>query len=242
MEQGLVGDTCLRGEVVLVGSRHGAVDHDQARLLRPGVLNEPRHVDVLALEPHEPIIRSVHALAYLLVGQGPHPAAVEPEDVDRSVVRHQLVDLPVGVLHEPLPAIRVPLDVVVGIAIRRREVGPPVVRAVPVRLREVSADPEAPLPEGLKDRGGDVGLRVCVERGRRCRDAVVRQPSVKHAEAVVMLGGEDDILHAGVMRGPGPALRIERGRVERGLEILVCLLVLEVIVHRPRAPRLVLGA
>ena len=56
------------------------------------------------------------------------------------------------------------------------------------------------------------------ERRLRRRDAVVRLLRVEHAEAVVVLRREHDVLHPRVFRGLRPALRIELHRIERRLQ------------------------
>ena len=93
-----------------------------------------------------------------------------------------------------------------------------VVRVVPVQQGIVEADLQAfgaervhEFPEQVAPAGG-VGALVVGELG------------VPHAEAFVVLGGEDDVFHAGLPGHPGPFLRVEEVGVEM-VEVLLVVLV-----------------
>ena len=236
----LVGHMAFGGDVVLVLAAHGAVHHQQAGLVFTRHRGDARHVDVLLdgdrLLPGD---RGVDRV------QRPHLPAIEPEDVHLPVVRHQLLDLPVGEVLEPLPALGIARGQVVHVAVLGREVGPPVVRAVPIRLAEIRAGPQACAAEGIKDLLGDVGAWVAMEGAARRGDLVVRELGVEHAEAVVVLGGEHHVLHAGILRGLGPLSRIEGRGIEAGLQRFVVAHVLRVGLAVRRvaaAPGLILRA
>jgi hypothetical protein len=49
---------------------------------------------------------------------------------------------------------------------------------------------------------------------------VIGQPRVKHTEAIVMFGGENDVFHAGRLRGLGPQARIKTN-INKVLAILI---------------------
>jgi hypothetical protein len=128
---------------------------------------------------------------------------VEEHEVDLAVAGHQLPELGPVVLHEPrvLPG-------------RHPRVGRPghglagAVQPMEVVRREVEANRDAFVAEGLHDGGGDV-----LAEGR-AHDVEVRRLRVPHAEAGVVLGREDDVLHA---REPGegrPVRRVELAGVE----------------------------
>jgi len=94
---------------------------------------------------------------------------------------------------------------------------------VPVEQRVVEADPQALLAEGL-DHGGQ---EVLAPRG--LGGLVVGVRRVPQAEALVVLGGDHEVLHAGVLRRPGPGLGIVEVRVEV-VEVLLVILVLGALV------------
>ncbi len=135
------------------------------------------------------------------VGPVPLPLAVEPHHADRAVVREELAELRLHVADVPL---------VVGAG---RRAGLPVaagkvVRVMPVHDRVVPADPQALLPAGVRERLHDVPA----ERGGH--DVEVGLGRVEEAEPVVVLGGDHDVLHAGLLRQADPGERIEFPRVE----------------------------
>ena len=152
--------------------------------------------------------RHVDVLLVLLA----NPSAVHPEDVYRAVAREDFFHLPVGVLLELLPP---PGPLLRGIGGVAPAVGidvPPVVLRVPVGFGEVGAYHEAFLAEGFKDVFQHVALRIVAEG--MMGDGEVGLLGVEHAEAVVVLGGEDHVLHAGILHGVGPLLRVELRGVE----------------------------
>ena len=147
--------------------------------------------------------RHVEVLLVLLA----NPSAVHPEDVYRAVAREDFFHLSVGVLLELLPP---PGPLLRGIGGVAPAVGidvPPVVLRVPVGFGEVGAYHEILLAEGFKDVFQHVALRIVAE-------GMMSDREVEHAEAVVVLGGEDHILHAGIFHGVGPLLRVELRGVE----------------------------
>ena len=142
-------------------------------------------------------------------------AGVEPENIDRAVAGRQFFDLAVGVLDEPGPFLGVRLGVVVRVAGPRRGGGVPVVGVMPVGFGEINADAELLLAKGVKDSARHVGPGVGVERDVGPGDAKVGLLGVEHAEAVVVLGGEDDVLHAGGLGHACPSGGVEPGGIER---------------------------
>jgi hypothetical protein len=86
----------------------------------------------------------------------PYPATVEPQDI-RGVSGDDFLYLVVGEVLETLPALGITLRIVIHMSIRCREVTPPVVAVVPVRLGVVGAEPQPvfhrrPL-RGVRRRG-----------------------------------------------------------------------------------------
>jgi len=237
-----VGNGVLGGQVVLVLAGHGPVDDDDAGLYLPHFLHQLIHADVLALDVHELVIRPVDVPADLLRRHLRHPAPVEPQDVERTIVRHQLGDLVVGELDVLLPAVGIAFYIVVHVPVGRGEVGPPVILAMPVGLGEIGARPQPLLPKGPEDLPGDVRPGIAAERAFRAGDLVIGVFGVEHAEAVVVLGGEHDVTHAGLAGGFGPPVRVEPVRVEGGLQVFIFLLVLGVVFILSPAPAFVFRA
>jgi hypothetical protein len=160
----------------------------------PGHGRQPIHVQVLLRRPDLP--------------------GVEEQQRDRAVMAHQLLDLPVGEIREPLPFLRFRGRVVVGVAGVRGPGRVPVVGVVPIGLGKIDADAEAFLAEGVEDRADRVGLGVGMERAIGRRNLVIRELRVEHAEAVVVLRRIDDVLHAGILGGLRPGARVELGGIE----------------------------
>ena len=209
----------LGGAVVFVAAADAAVNDEGLGIALAGYGGQTVHVQLLylsaAAEPRACLVVDAPCRT--------HPAAVEPEDVHGAVVVRQFVNLVVGELLVALPALRVVGDGVVDVAVRRGPFVGPVVVAVPVGLAEVEAYPHVLLAEGVDDGACEVGLGGAVHAG------VVGVSTVEHAVAVVVLGGENHVLHAGVLGCRGPLLRGEVPRVEGAVERLVGLLVLVVV-------------
>ena len=129
--------------------------------------------------------------------------------------------------------------VVVHVAVGGGPFVRPVVVAVPVGFGEVEACPEALFAEGLHHFARDVGLGVLRERTTRIDGGVGGFLRVEHAEAVVVLRGEDDILHACVFGGLGPLRRVKVFGVKGFVKILVISLILVIICAVAVNPRLV---
>ena len=123
---------------------------------------------------------------------------VEPEDIDLSIVRDQLLDLPV---HIGKITVKVDFLILIG-RISAHGMDRVVVfweiRVVPVDQGVIQAHAEAlgahrvhKLPHKIAPTGG-------------VRALIIRQLGIKQAEAVVMLGRQDDILHSGPLCAAGP--------------------------------------
>ena len=235
--EGLLRDLLFGRAVVLVAPRDRPVDDEEAGLVAAGHGRDPGHVDVHVLGVLDEITRPD-----LDHRAGADPAAVEPEDVERAVAGDDLLDLAVGEVAEALPALRISLGAVIDVAVGGGPLGGPEIAVVPVGLGEVGPGPEALGPESVEDGPEDVGLGVRPEGHLGSRDAVVGLLGVVHGEAVVVLGGHDDVAHAGGLGRGGPGGGIESPRVEGPRQGLVGLLVLHVVVHGAPAPGLVLGA
>ena len=82
----------------------------------------------------------------------------------------------------------------------------------------VEAEPDALLLAGF----GQFGHRIAFEGGR-VDDVEGRQLRAEHREAVVMLGGDDDVLAAGLFGQLDPLVGVELRRVELGGELFIFL-------------------
>jgi hypothetical protein len=67
---------------------------------------------------------------------------------------------------------------------------------------------------------GELPNRVALER-RALHNVVVARGAVVHREAVVVLRGDDDVLHPGVLRGAHPCVGVEAGWVEHVGDLLI---------------------
>ena len=134
---------------------------------------------------------------------------VEPDLEERPVARHQLPELAAVVLE-------------VG--------GPAVLRVVAVPRREVDAEGEPVPPARVGDLADDVALAAAPGA---VLDGVLGELRGPQAEAVVVLGGEDEALQARRLRRADDLVGVEVGRVEdrRGLVPVAPLLVGEGV-HR----------
>ena len=141
-----------------------------------------------------------------------HARRVEPDQTDRAVAGEQLLHLRLGFVSQVL----VKILLVVGSEI------PGVagaVRLVPVlRLRVVEAEPDAVPGAGL----GQLLERVALER-RGIHDVVLADLGAIHREAVVVLAGDDDVFHPGVLGQLHPFLGVELHRIELCGKLLVFL-------------------
>ena len=134
----------------------------------------------------------------VLGGEG--ALGVEPDDADVTVLRAELLDLGE--------------DVLVGVA---AVVGAVEQGADPVALGVVEAQHQPPALAGVGQFLADVAFEGAVLAG----DLVVADLRVEVCESVVMLGREDDVLHAGVFGDFDPLVGVELG----GVELLVVAVV-----------------
>ena len=112
--------------------------------------------------------------------------------------------LSVGELFVFLKTLRMDGWVVVHVAVGGGPFVRPVVVAVPVGFGEIEAYPKAFFAEGFHHFAGDVGFRVFRERTTWIDSGVGGLFGVEHTKAVMVLRGEDDILHARAFGGLGP--------------------------------------
>ena len=137
------------------------------------------------------------------------PAAVEPEQVDHTVLRQQLAELRELEGEEALPLLgrrpRLAAEPVGAVLVAERRV----VRVVPVEEREVEADPQP----GRARRVDELAHQVAAVLRVHDREAAGRAGRPER-EAVVVLRGQHRVAHAGGFRARQP---VARG-VRRGLE------------------------
>ena len=151
----------------------------------------------------------------------------------------KFVYLLVGELFVFLKTLRHDDRVVVDVAVGRGPFMCPVVVAVPVGFGEVETCPEALVTEGFHHFAGDVGLGILRERTAWVDGGVGGLLRVEHAKAVVVLRGENDILHARILGGFSPFRWVEMLRVEGFVKVLVISLILVIIRSVSVNPRLV---
>ena len=194
MRQRLLRHLLLRRAVVLIAAAHRAVHYDELRLMLARHRGEAVHLEVL--------LRRTNL------------AGVQPQNVDRAVAGHQFLDLPVGELDEPLPLLRLCQRVVVRIARARRQGWVPVIRTMPVGLREISADGKLLLAERVEHLAHHIRTSIGMKRHVGRCDAIIREPRIEHGKAVVVLGREHRVFHAGGFGRGGPLARVKLHRVE----------------------------
>ena len=143
------------------------------------------------------------------------PAAVEPEQVDGAILGEQLAHLGEQERHEALPLLRrrprhLPHPIgPIGVGERR------IVGVMPVGEREVEADAQARRPGRVDELAHQVAAI-----GRR-GDREVAGAGREEREAVVMLGGEHRVAHAGASRARQPVAGALRPRAERRRALVV---------------------
>ena len=76
-----------------------------------------------------------------------NPAAIEPEDVDITIVMCQFFNLVKGEVAETLPSFRIFLRVIIDVSVRGSPLSRPIVIMMPIRLREIEACPEPIVSE-----------------------------------------------------------------------------------------------
>jgi len=101
---------------------------------------------------------------------------------------------------------------------------------MPVHQRIIKPDFQPELPARLHIFPHEIPAGLGVG------GTVVGQLAVEEAEAVVVLGGENGVFHARLFGDPGPAFRLEIGRVEL-VEVLLIVLVADLLdAFDPLAP------
>ena len=149
--------------------------------------------------------------------------SVEPEQVD-LVVFHQFLDLRIRFLGEVFVhgfIVRFVVGGKLGVdfsdGFRRGERR---ARLAPIEgLRVVNAELQPVAVAGLLEFLDDVA-----PEWRAIDDIVIRDARLEEREAIVVLRGDDDILHAGFLENPRPLVGIELLRVEFGNNLLAVFL------------------
>ena len=141
-----------------------------------------------------------------------HPTTVEPKDIEATVFSHQLLQLVVSEVLIVLPPIRMTFLLVVDVTVRSIKFRIPKPFAMPVRLREVTTHHETFLAESIPYVTGHVLTRVVLER--TVGDGVIGIFRIEHTETIVMLGGENHVLHTGFIHDACPLVRIKVCRIE----------------------------
>ena len=93
---------------------------------------------------------------------------------------------------------------------------------MPVSLGEISADAQSLFPEGVEHALNQIRMLAHMVRTVGSRHLIVRIPGVPQAEAVVVLGGEDEVLEAAVLGCLRPFLRLEADGIEGFLAARPC--------------------
>jgi hypothetical protein len=153
------------------------------------------------------------------------PPPVEPDATDLAVVREQLAELAVHVVE-----VAVPVALGRPPAVRARAPARVVVGVMPVELRVVEEELDA-LPVALVGQHLEDVLLV----GRAVHDVVVGDLGVEHREAVVMLAGDGDVLHARGLGHGHPFRGVELRGVEQAGQLLVIGHADAALMHHPLA-------
>ena len=116
---------------------------------------------------------------------------------------------------------------------------------MPVGLAEIHPNAHSFFPEGAENILRDIAAGVGGENAFAAGDLVIGVAGVVHAKAVVVFGGEHQVLHAAIGAGFGPLLRVELLRVESMPDLFVFTHIGAVIIRiraAAFAPGLVFGA
>ena len=186
-----VAGMLLLGRVEVLGQLDAVVDDDRR-------LERADHGD--------------HLRGTVLLG-GVLPAAVKPDHADRAVVGQQLSELALHVVD-----VAVVVGPCGGPSVPRRGLPAParqVVGMVPVEDRMVPAHLEPLFAACVGQLLHDVPLEG------RAHDVPVGQFGIEQAEALVVLRGDHDVLHARGFGDAGPLAGVELHRVELLLERLI---------------------
>ena len=198
----------LGGSVVPVGVAPGLVEDRNGRL--PGTLGllglhlvVPADLEVCAVVAdarvdHDVRLELVGPCAQLVGLLFVGLAHVVPELGDLAVLAaEEFLELSMDVVHVAL--------FVQGVVVHPRVFG----LLLPVDVGEVEAELDADLLAGLRELVDRVSVR-----GRLLREVVVGRGRVPHGEAVVVLGGDEQHLHAAVLSLLAPRGRVEVGGLE----------------------------
>ena len=201
----------VRRDLVVAGGRVVA-DHPPVRPLARAAADPGVHEAPGLQAPHERI-----EVERLVLRE--READVEPNEREVAVLRKDLLDLRLRLLLEVAGEVLLRLVREVPVVRPGGRAAAPVVGMgvaaavgmAPVEvLRIVEPEPEAVLPAGL----GELAHDVAPER-RGVDDVELRDLRAEHREAVVVLRGEDDVLHPGVAGDPHPFVGVEEDRIER---------------------------
>ena len=141
-----------------------------------------------------------------------YPTTVEPKDIEATVFSHQLLQLVVSEVLIVLPPIRVTFLLVVDMTVWSIKFRIPEPFAMPVGLREVTTHHEVLLAECIPYVTGHILTRVVLEW--TVGNGVIGVLRIEHTETIVMLGGENHVLHTGFIHDARPLVRVKVGRIE----------------------------
>ena len=105
----------------------------------------------------------------------------------------------------------------------------PVPRAMPIRLGEIGGNAEPFASEGVEEMAGDIRVFVGVERTVGCGNLVGGILAVIHTEAVMVLGGKDEVAKSVFRCEIRPLLRLKTHRVKGTVEPKVLCAELRII-------------
>ena len=197
-------NTTFRSLVVFVLATDAAVNRNQTRMLLTSLFQDTVQV-------------------HLFTG---HPTTIQPKNIEVTIVGHQFIQLVFSVLLIVFPPLRMLLHIVIMVTVRSRIVRIPIPFSMPVRLREITTHHEAFLTESIPYVVSHVLARIVLERTVGDREISVL--GIEGTETVVMLTGEEHVLHSGIFHHFCPLFRIEIHRIEFILQAEVPLLVFHV--------------
>ena len=178
-------DTLLWSLIVLILSTNGSIYTDHTRIALAGIYQNGIKTNFIT----------------------GNPSAIEPQNIDVAIISGQLVELVLGKLAVVLPPVWMLLLLVVDAAVRGCIIRVPEPFAVPVWFGEITANHESLVSVGIEYLFGDVVAWILAERSMG--DGEVGIFGIKHAEAIVVLGGEDHILHTCLFHHVCPFARVE---------------------------------
>ena len=85
---------------------------------------------------------------------------------------------------------------------------------MPVGFGKINGNGHSPFPEFFIQAARDIGIRTCMEGTGRIGNLIIGGRSIKHTEAVMVLGGEKKVFETAFLSQLRPFIRTEFYRIE----------------------------